>query len=130
MNSLLNLVNKFYIKDKESLPDDIFKSIIKSTEEERWINTSSINYYNSNRGLRVDFHTFFGYLMIGSIPNSRYYIERERALVLLQVLQKNIEKYRLADLEKERLRLKESLEKEIELNENGTKKIKPPPVRF
>lgn len=131
MNSLLNFISKFHIKNKEPLPSDIYKSIVESTIQDRWGASDVLPYfYNHNRDLKIEIKIFFGFTICSTIPNSKYYMDRETTLKLVNEIEKNIVFFNNKDLDQERVNLKISLQRDIELDVNGNEKIKRPPRRI
>lgn len=131
MNSLLKYISGFYIKNKQPLPLDIYKSIVDSTIQDRWRASDVLPYfYNHNRDLKIEIKIFFGFTICSIIPNSKYYMDRETTLKLVNEIEKNIVFFNNKDLDQERVNLKISLQRDVELDENGYKKIKCPPRRL
>lgn len=100
----------FFIKDRTLLPDDIFNSILKSTETDNWyVLYDNQKFHNLLRSICIKYSVFFGYVFCSHIPETKYYIDRERSLILLKAITENIKRKEEKDLEKERDKLSKSL---------------------
>lgn len=131
MKSLLvKITNFLYIKDKTELPLDIYDSILLSTKNENWYDFhSDIRFSNLHRCLEIKYNVFFGYVANSIIPGTKYYIDRERSLLLLSAIQSNIKSQKEKEVEKNRIKLKKSCQIDlIELSNNDDKKIDTPEI--
>ena len=131
MKSLLvKITNFLYIKDKTLLPSDIYDSIFLSTENENWYDFHGDNRFNNiHRCLEIKYNVFFGYVANSIIPGTKYYIDRERSLLLLSAIQSNIKSQKEKEVEKNRIKLKKSCQTDlIELSDNDDKKIDAPEI--
>lgn len=131
MKSLLvKITNFLYIKDKTPLPSDIYDSIFLSTENENWYDFHGDNRFNNiHRCLEIKYNVFFGYVASSTIPGTKYYIDRERSLILLSAIQTNMKSQKEKEVEKNRIKLKKSCQTDlIELSNNDDKKIDAPEI--
>ena len=131
MKSLLvKITNFLYIKDKTLLPSDIYDSIFLSTENENWYDFHGDNRFNNiHRCLEIKYNVFFGYVANSTIPDTKYYIDRERSLTLLSAIQTNMKSQKEKEVEKNRIKLKKSCQTDlIELSDNDDKKIDAPEI--
>lgn len=110
----------FYIKDKTILPDDIFSSLLKSTESDNWYSLCDTDkFHNIFRSISIKYNSFFGYIFCSHITDTKYYIDRDRSLILLKAIKDNIKRKEDKDLEKRRDTFSKSL---LDLNDEAYKK--------